>query len=144
MTVAAVVPARQSDGPWPARNRESSRGPAGDEKIRRLDVAVDDPGGMRRLERVGDLDGERQQQIDLERAPGNAMLQRRPVEKLHHEERPAVLLADIVDGADVGVIQRRGGARLAAESGQGSGSSASSGDRNFNATKRSSRVSSAL
>ena len=94
---------------------------AGDEQIRRLDVAVDDPGGVRRLERVGDLDRERQQQIDLERAPGDAMLQRRPVEELHDEERAAVLLADIVDGADVGVIQRRRGARLAAESGQGLG-----------------------
>ena len=49
------------------------------------------------------------------------MLQRRPVEELHDEERAAVLLADIVDGADVGVVQRRCGARLAAESGQGLG-----------------------
>ena len=91
---------------------------AGDEQIRRLDVAVDDPGGVRGLERVGDLDRERQQQIGLERAPGDAMLQRRPVEELHDEERAAVLLADVVDGADVGVIQRRRGPRLAAESGQ--------------------------
>ena len=94
---------------------------AGDEHIRRLDVAVDDPGGVRRLQRVGDLDRERQQQIDLERAPGDAMLQRRPVEELHDEERAAVVLADIVDGADVGVVQRRCGARLAAESLQGLG-----------------------
>ena len=64
---------------------------------------------------------ERQQQIDLERAPGDAMLQRRPVEELHDEERAAVLLADVVDGADVGVVQRRRGPRLAAESGQGLG-----------------------
>ena len=74
----------------------------------------------------------------------DALLQRRPVEELHDEERAAVLLADIVDRADVGVIQRRCGPRLAAETGQGSGSSARSGDRNFSATKRCSRVSSAL
>jgi hypothetical protein len=93
----------------------------GDEQIRRLDVAVDDPGTVCGLERVGNLDRERQQHVDLERAPGDAMLQRHPVEKLHHEERAAVLLADIVDGADVGVIQRRCGLRLAAESDQGLG-----------------------
>ena len=43
------------------------------------------------------------------------MLQRQPLEEFHHEERASVLLADIVDGADVGVIQRRCGTRLAAE-----------------------------
>ncbi len=79
---------------------------AGDEQIRRLDVAVDDAGGVRRFERVGDLDRERQQLIDLERAPGDAMLQRHPLEELHDEERATVLFADIVDSADVGVIQR--------------------------------------
>jgi hypothetical protein len=90
---------------------------AGDEQIGRLDVAVDDPGGVRSLERVGDFDRERQQQIDLERAPGDAMLQRRPVEELHHEECAAVLFADVVDSADVGMVQRRCGPRLAPESG---------------------------
>jgi hypothetical protein len=34
------------------------------------------------------------------------MLQRHPLEKLHHQERATALFADIVDGADVGVIQR--------------------------------------
>ena len=54
--------------------------------------------------------------FDLERAPCDPMLQRRPVEKLHDEKRAAVLLADIVDRADVGVVQRRCRSRLAAES----------------------------
>ena len=88
----------------------------GDEEICRLDVAVDDAGRVRCFERVGDLDRQRQQPIDLERAPCDLMLQRRPVEKLHDEKRAAVLLADIVDRADVGVVQRRCGSRLAAES----------------------------
>ena len=91
---------------------------AGDEQIGRLDIAVNDPGGVRRFQRVGDLDRERQEPIDLERAPGDPMLQRHPVEELHDEERAAALLADVVDGADVGVVQRRGGPCLAAESGQ--------------------------
>ena len=64
---------------------------AGDEQVRRLDVAVDDPRGVRRFEGVGDLDRQRQQLIDLERTPGDAMLQRRPVQELHDQERAAVL-----------------------------------------------------
>ena len=116
----------------------------GDEEICRLDVAVDDAGRVRCFERVGDLDRQRQQPIDLERAPGDPMLQRRPVEKLHDEKRAAVLLADIVDRADVGVVQRRCRSRLAAESCQRLGIPARSGDRNFSATNRCSRVSSAL
>ena len=46
------------------------------------------------------------------------MLQRRPVEKLHDQKRAAVLLADIVDRADIGVVQRRCRARLAVKPGQ--------------------------
>jgi hypothetical protein len=78
---------------------------AGDEQIRRLDIAVNDPGVVRRLERVGDLDRHCQQQVDIERVPGHAVLQGRPFEAFHHQERAAVLFADVVDGADVGVIQ---------------------------------------
>ena len=95
---------------------------AGAEQIRRLDVAVNDPGVMRRLERVGDLDRHCQQQVDIERVPGHAVLQGRPFEAFHHQERAAVLFADVVDGADVGVIQGGSGLRLVAESGQGIGS----------------------
>ena len=53
---------------------------AGDEDVRRLDVAVDDPGGVRGIQRVGDLDAERQQRVDLERAAGDALLQRRALQ----------------------------------------------------------------
>ena len=93
----------------------------GDEQICRLDVAVNDAGGMRSLERIGDLDREPQQPTDLERAFADAMLQRHPVEELHDEKSAAVLLADVVHSANVGVIQGRGGPRLAPESGQGFG-----------------------
>jgi len=48
---------------------------------------VDDAGRVRGFERVGDLDRQRQQSIDLERTPVDLMLQRRPVEKLHDKKR---------------------------------------------------------
>src|SRR5581483_6970640 len=43
------------------------------------------------------------------------MLQRHAVEKLHHHEHATVFFADVVDGADVGMVQCGGGACLAAK-----------------------------
>src|ERR1035437_978669 len=41
------------------------------------------------------------------------MLQRHSIEELHGDERATVLLVNVVDGADVGMVQRRGGASFA-------------------------------
>jgi hypothetical protein len=117
---------------------------AGDEQIGRLDIAVNDPGAVRRFQRVGDLDRERQEPIDLERAPGDPMLQRHPVEEFHDEERAAALLADVVHDADVGVVQRRGRPRLAAEPGQRVGILAEVRRQELQRDERCSRASSAL
>ena len=51
--------------------------------------------------------------------PDDAVLQRQPVQKLHGDEGLAVLLADVVNGADVGMIQRGGGLRFALETLEG-------------------------
>src|ERR1700685_4073890 len=47
------------------------------------------------------------------------MLQRYPVEKLHNQERMAILLPDLVDGADIGMIECRRRLRLPLEARQG-------------------------
>ncbi len=47
------------------------------------------------------------------------VLQRQAVEKFHGNEGVAVLVVNLVDGADVGVIQRRSGLGFALEAGQG-------------------------
>ncbi len=57
--------------------------------------------------------------FSVERAPGDAMLQGHAFEELHGDEALAVVLADFVDGADVGMVQRGGRARFAAETLQG-------------------------
>src|ERR1700735_1160186 len=44
------------------------------------------------------------------------MLQRRTLSGLHHDERPAFMLINIVDRADVGMIQRRSCPRFTVES----------------------------
>ena len=46
------------------------------------------------------------------------MLQRHAIQKLHGDERLAVLLADFVNGADVGMVQGRGGLGFALKTGQ--------------------------
>ena len=71
---------------------------------------------VRGLERVGDLDARaRGRRSTGSGPPRDPLLQRLPVEQLHDDERLPVVLADVVDRADVRMVQRRGGAGLALE-----------------------------
>ncbi len=90
----------------------------GHEDVRRLDVAVDDAGSVSGVERVGDVDGDGEKNVRFQRTPGDAVLQRQPVQKFHGDERFAVLLVNFVDGADVGMVQSGGGLRFALEARQ--------------------------
>ena len=53
--------------------------------------------------------------VDRQRRRRRGPVQRGAVDQLHHDEAAAFVLADVVERADVGVVQRRGGARLALE-----------------------------
>jgi hypothetical protein len=75
------------------------------------------PVGMGSIQRVGDLDGHTEENVRLDWLSGDATLQRHPLQKLHDDERPAIV-ADIVNGADVGVIES--GRRLRFFAGNGS------------------------
>ena len=95
------------------------------------------PFGVRGVERVGDLDGRGPASVSsLQRAAADAVLQRQPSSNSMTMKGLAVVLADVVDGADVGMVQRRGGAGFALEALQRLRSRASSSGRNFRATKR--------
>ena len=59
-----------------------------------------------------------EQLVGRQRPAVDAVLQRLALEQLHRDEGPAAVVADFVDGADVRVVQRRGGARFALESRQ--------------------------
>ena len=87
----------------------------GHKNIGGLDVAVNNALGVRRFERVRDLDGQLHQHIHLEGTLADALLKRLPLQQLHGDEIPAVGLSDLVDRADVRVIQGRGGPGLALE-----------------------------
>ena len=85
----------------------------GDENIRRFDIAVNDAFRVRRVERVGDVDRERQQLLERQRIAVDRFLERSAFEQLQNEKRFPVVFADLVDRADVRVAERRRRSRLA-------------------------------
>src|SRR5215469_13275130 len=76
----------------------------GDKDVGRFEIAVNDAGYVRGIERVGNLNAEGEQRVQFYGLPSNATLQCRPVQKLHGNERLLVVLPDFVDGANVGMI----------------------------------------
>ena len=90
----------------------------GDEDVGGFDVAVDDARAMRGVQRVGNLDAHVEQRVQAQRTRGEPILQRRPLQILHHDERSPVLLADVVDRADVWMVERRCGPGFALKAAQ--------------------------
>ena len=78
----------------------------GDEDVRRLDVAVDDALGVSGIERVSDLGGRIFEQFVCAEAGRRAVLEGLTFEQLHGNEGWPSLLANVVDGADIGMIER--------------------------------------
>ena len=87
----------------------------GDEDVRGLDVAVDDSLAVGGLEGVGNFDPQGEQAIEFHRLSLNQMFQSLAAQALHHDEEMSIVLANLVHGADVGMVQRRRGASFAAE-----------------------------
>ena len=81
---------------------------------------MDDALLMGRLQSGTYLNSNVQQLIERERlvttdAAGQAITQGLALQQLHHDEGLAFVLLDFVDGADIGMIQRGSGLRLALE-----------------------------
>jgi hypothetical protein len=97
---------------WPGRAEVEELDAPGrrfEPDVRGLDVAVDQAGGVGHGQPFGDLAGDAQRLGHGERALAlQAGLQGIALEELHRQERPAALLADLVDGRDMVVRQRRG------------------------------------
>ena len=91
------------------------------EEIGGLDVAMENAGAVRRIERIGDLDAEVDRLMDLDRPMRQQLAQGLPLEQLHHEVRSALVLADVVDRADIRVVQRGSGACFGAKPLEGAG-----------------------
>ena len=90
-----------------------------DKDVGRLDVAVNDVRVVRGIERIRDFDAECQHCVQWQTAMiDESVLQRGAFEALHDDKGAAILLADIVNGANVRVVQRRRGSSLAAKATQ--------------------------
>src|SRR5580693_4693055 len=82
--------------------------PLGHKNVRRLDVAVNDAFRVRCVECVGDLNCERHYGFRIHRLSRNPVLQGHSVQKLHGDKGLSVLIVNLVDGAYIGMVQRRG------------------------------------
>src|SRR5260370_21912945 len=87
----------------------------GDEDSRGLDVTVNYALGVRSIEAVGNVDGDCEESIQFHRPASNQVLQGRAIQILHSDEEMPAFFSNFVDGANIRVIQRRSGARLAPE-----------------------------
>ena len=77
---------------------------------------------MRMGERVGDLHGVIDHPIDRQAGAGrDDAVERLAIDQLHGEKRQAVVFADLVNRADVGMIHRGRRAGLAQQGGAGGG-----------------------
>ncbi len=85
----------------------------GHENVCRLDIAVNDAFPMSRVQTFCNLHGERDQFFGRQGPAQNAIAQGSALQSLHHNEVLAILLPNLVDGANVGMIQGGSRPRLA-------------------------------
>ena len=91
---------------------------ARDQHVGRLDVAVNDPAGVRMLDRPGHLDRDADRLIHRELPGANQLIEPVAFHELHHDEVAAVGLPAIDDLDDVGVAQLGDGDRFTFKPGQ--------------------------
>lgn len=95
---------------------EDLRVPASrEEQVCRFDVAMDDALRVRSIEGICDLLPEIEDRRLGHRAGAEHDLERIPLEEFHDEKAPRLVPAEVVDRADVGVIERRGRSGFALE-----------------------------
>src|SRR5713226_5852388 len=80
---------------------------------------MNDPLGMGGIQRVSNLNPQLHYLVNFHSLPGDAVLERLTFQKLHGNEVLAFVLVDFMNGADVGMVQGRGGASFALEAFQG-------------------------
>ena len=88
----------------------------GQHDVAGLQIPMHDPLPVRLVQRIRNVDGDSQRLIQRQRALLQPLGQRLPVEILHDQEVDPVLVADVMEGADVRVVQRRDGFGFSLES----------------------------
>ena len=87
----------------------------GNKYVGRLDVSMDDASGVCDIERVGDLNPKFKNLLDGERPAMDMLTESFTVNKFHGDERMVILFANVINGADAGVIESGSGVRFTAE-----------------------------
>jgi hypothetical protein len=77
---------------------------------------MNDACGMRGVQCVRDLHRHRQQRLHFHRPARDQVLERYTIQKLHHYEWMPFVLGNLVDCADIGMVQRGGSPRFTAKS----------------------------
>jgi hypothetical protein len=88
----------------------------GDENFCRFNVSVDDPFCVGGIECVGSLDRYRQQTLRCQRTISDHVLEGHALEIFHGDKSSSLVLADFVDSANIGMVERRRRASFAAKS----------------------------
>ena len=79
----------------------------GQHDVPRLQITMDDPGAMGLVERVGDLERVPDEPVDRQSAALQPLRERLTFQILHDEIVGAVLMPDVMERADVRVLERR-------------------------------------
>ena len=83
--------------------------PLRDENVGGFDVTMNDALAVSSIERIGDLDGNRDNTFRIQGSCGNQVFQSHSIQIFHGDERLAVLLANVINRTDAGMIQSRCG-----------------------------------
>ena len=87
----------------------------GEKQIRGLQIAMDDARRVSHIQRVGNLRPKIHQLVDRDWLALDAVLERRAIEILHHDVLAALVFSNVVDGADIGMVECGRRPRLAPE-----------------------------
>jgi hypothetical protein len=87
---------------------------AGYEDIRRLDVAMNNLFGMGSIQSISNFNAQ-VQQSPITEPLSDMVFERGAIQKLHSDKRLVFVCSDLIDGADIGVVQGRCGTGLPAE-----------------------------
>ena len=79
----------------------------GNKNVRWLDVSMDDAFRVRRVQPIGHSNRHIQQRFQFHWMPRDGVLQRLPVQKFHGNEGFAIFLTDVVNRANVWMVQCR-------------------------------------
>src|SRR5205809_5352506 len=70
-----------------------------------FDVPVDDAPGVCRVQCVGDLNAEIEQHLGLQRPSCDEVLKGLPLQEFHYDKVLSLVLSDLMDSANIGMVQ---------------------------------------